>query len=1599
MANVKDFIIKNGLQVDGGTFIVDDTNNRVGIGTTSPDNAKLEIASGTNQIQLNTGNEATYGRLDIGHFTNGTFIGTHAGTNTAANLLRFGISGSTKVTLDSGGLKIDTTDATPYNNTSGEGVVIKDGLIAGARSGASVIAANRMTSEGPIINLNYAGGNIGNIGVVDTNNVYINGDNVGLGIGDDNLYPTDASGSSTTGALDLGDSTAQFRHLYLSGNITVGGTVDGRDIASDGTKLDGIESGATGDQTASEILTAIKTVDGSTSGLDADLLDGVHGSSFLRSDAADTMSQLLTLNLNSTALMFDGGADNGASYNPTESGSSATRYFLRFDRTNNASYPYLTNRTPSGDVVIKTGSAAGGSENEIIRFHGGDGVRSIDISNGNLNISSGTTQALKLTTSSSGPWAIELYRSDTSFSSKVYNNGSGWRFEHTPYVGSNSNNVWHAGNDGASSGLDADLLDGQHGSYYTSYTDTAIANLIDTAPSTLDTLNELAAALGDDPNFSTTITNSIATKLPLAGGTMTGNIALGDNNLTGIGKLNFNNHEGSDYGSTGDVMFDENFYSDTEYGSTSIWSGANGGGLAVYNEDGWGRIITDRNMPWLTAQFDKLAIGKSSPSSTADFHVRKALPSGTIHYDGYTTAIIEDTEARLQIMSQDGGTNASTLLLSNNTKHWGLHHHGPTNSNIFSIGYRTSAANSEDIPNNLNDAFNISTGGNVSIGTSGFSHRLRVHSGADAQLALTSPDTWAGIYWDDANGAGDYIWFHGGTNTFAIGGGGSNVSGKKLHVDGGMTIGSTSDSVSMPTDGLYVQGNVRANAALLAPSGTENIINRRTKDIFTFTSNSTGGVAGAVKNVADEINRTNNTSWDSYGHQTTDDASGNAWLAVDCKDVYRVTHFAVSGYPNGSHKPTGDWYLQGSTDNSTWTTIGTAKSEQWVADTGGTYPFRPQQIVEVTSPADYRYYRIYATGWTNGYLLVMNLGLFVSAGMMDTYNNPVYSNNNISVQHQDTNARIDIGKLSSYTGYGAIWSNGQSDYRILFDPSSSSGHTFINSVGSAGNIYLRNDNTTLAQLNASGTTLQVSGSGSFSGKLTLSGGDDDQASPNPALEITNGTIYIPHDESLIIFDEGQKAISSNDGQGNFNIYIGKDDDGVHVNSVSGNSGIAHIQLDGDGQNGQVNIGLGPTRAGGSTANFDYGLRITRGTSGLKWTTGSSTAPSGLTTEYTIWHSGNDGRFLRSDADDSASGSIQFANSYNSFGNSTGSVSNDGNWNARVNIAGSGHARLDVKSVSDGIITSMYSHTGQGVGRVGTYSNHPLALMTNGSIRATLNTSGYLGIGTTNPYTTLTVNGTQRIEIDSNVSGAFSSNASMHRDGAIIFPVTASKTTQTSDNGGGWATIGWATTSRSGEQMHRNTLARYANGGSGTAMGFYIEAGTGEAGGICLDEDSVNVYGSSDNGTTFRVIDKDSDVVTFEMLQSSWNGVFRGDVIAYGSMSSISDRRIKENIKPYVSVLDRIMKLGVYSYTKITAPKDKRDKVEIGVIAQEVEEVFPELVDEEKVDKPEDANGLESIKTVDYEHMTAILLQAIKEQQTQIESQQEQINELKALLEK
>ena len=98
----------------------------------------------------------------------------------------------------------------------------------------------------------------------------------------------DIDGGTIDGTVIGGTTPAAVSATTVSatGNITVGGTVDGRDVATDGTKLDGIEAGATADQTAAEIRTLVESATDSNVFTDADhsKLDGIEAGA----DVTDT---------------------------------------------------------------------------------------------------------------------------------------------------------------------------------------------------------------------------------------------------------------------------------------------------------------------------------------------------------------------------------------------------------------------------------------------------------------------------------------------------------------------------------------------------------------------------------------------------------------------------------------------------------------------------------------------------------------------------------------------------------------------------------------------------------------------------------------------------------------------------------------------------------------------------------------------------------------------------------------------------------------------------------------------------------------------------------------------------------------------------------------------------------------------------------------------------------------------------------------------------------------------------------------------------------------------------------------------------------------
>jgi hypothetical protein len=132
--------------------------------------------------------------------------------------------------------------------------------------------------------------------------------------------------------------------------------------------------------------------------------------------------------------------------------------------------------------------------------------------------------------------------------------------------------------------------------------------------------------------------------------------------------------------------------------------------------------------------------------------------------------------------------------------------------------------------------------------------------------------------------------------------------------------------------------------------------------------------------------------------------------------------------------------------------------------------------------------------------------------------------------------------------------------------------------------------------------------------------------------------------------------------------------------------------------------------------------------------------------------------------------------------------------------------------------------------------------------------------------------------------------------------------------------------------------------------------------------------------------------------ATWSAFLSGSSYCSGGTYQGSDRKLKSDIKPLTNALDKInqLKPSTYNYkTDEYASMNLPQGTQTGLIAQELELVFPELVKEVKEFNHFDENGkviatTPSFKSVNYTGLIPVLIGAIQEQQ-------QQINELKALL--
>ncbi|MHB8871870.1 MAG: beta strand repeat-containing protein, partial [Candidatus Doudnabacteria bacterium] len=184
--------------------------------------------------------------------------------------------------------------------------------------------------------------------------------------------------------------------------------------------------------------------------------------------------------------------------------------------------------------------------------------------------------------------------------------------------------------------------------------------------------------------------------------------------------------------------------------------------------------------------------------------------------------------------------------------------------------------------------------GNVGIGvTSPTSGKLQIDGVAsnalylsttnDYQVSLNSSDAWAGIMFNDSGATNDYIWYNGTNGTFAFGGGGSSVAGKKLHVDGGMTIGANYDATAMATNGLSVEGLITATSGLTS-NGTLTVGANQNFVMSSGTGTSTQTFTGTTT-VAHTITANSLTTGSALDINTTNTATTNTPLSAISFDI------------------------------------------------------------------------------------------------------------------------------------------------------------------------------------------------------------------------------------------------------------------------------------------------------------------------------------------------------------------------------------------------------------------------------------------------------------------------------------------------------------------------------------------------------------------------------------------------------------------------------------------------------------------------------------------------------------------------------------------
>jgi hypothetical protein len=255
-----------------------------------------------------------------------------------------------------------------------------------------------------------------------------------------------------------------------------------------------------------------------------------------------------------------------------------------------------------------------------------------------------------------------------------------------------------------------------------------------------------------------------------------------------------------------------------------------------------------------------------------------------------------------------------------------------------------------------------------------------------------------------------------------------------------------------------------------------------------------------------------------------------------------------------------------------------------------------------------------------------------------------------------------------------------------------------------------------------------------------------------------------------------------------------------------------------------------------------------------------------------------------------------------------------------------------------------------------------------------NSTGNLGVNDANPAEKISLKG--RIKIDDPSKGL----------GKVL--------TSDANGVGTWQTVGAAASgwTSTGANLHNTSLGNIGIGNSAPHAPLQFSNSTTNRK-IVLYEAVNNdhqYYGMGINAGTLRyqVESPNASHIFYAGLgASSSKELFRisgnGSVTVNGVFTLTSDDRLKKNVKPLENVMPKILAINgkTYNWKDETKPK----QTQIGLIAQEVEKIFPELVSENEI----------GYKSVNYIALVPILLEGIKDLQRQLDSKNKDFDQLKS----